>query len=180
MKIYYNLEKSENPKAIALGFFDGVHIAHQKIIEKTVNYSKKGLMPCVLTFSQNPRSIVENIKLDLITTNEQKIEIMKNMDVQAVYMPDFDSIRDLSPEDFVREILYDTLNAKAVFCGFNYRFGKCGEGNTDTLRKLCENLDIKVFVEPPVLYEHKPISSTRIRSALRGKNFELANKMLTN
>ena len=93
MEIYYNLEKSENPKAVALGFFDGVHIAHQKIIEKTVNYSKKGLTPCVLTFSQNPRSIVENIKLDLITTNEQKLEIMKNMGIQAVYVLDFNDIR---------------------------------------------------------------------------------------
>lgn len=178
MKIYYNLEKSENPKSIALGFFDGVHIAHQKIIEKTVSYSKKGLTPCVLTFSQNPRSIVENIKLDLITTNEQKLEIMKNIGIQAVYMPDFNSIRDLSPEAFVGKILNDTLNAKAVFCGFNYRFGKCGAGNTNTLARLCKNFDIEVFVEPPILYGNKPISSTRIRTAIKNKDFALADGML--
>ena len=180
MKIYYNLEKSENPKAIALGFFDGVHIAHQKIIEKAVDYSRKNLTPCVLTFSQNPRTIVENISLDLITTTEQKLEIMKNMGIQEAYVLDFKGLKDMLPVDFVNKIIHDALNAKAVFCGFNYRFGKFGAGDTDTLKRLCKNFGIEVFVEPAVLYEREPISSTRIRTALREKNFELANKMLAN
>lgn len=178
MEIYYNLEKSKTETAVALGFFDGVHIAHQKIINKAVEYSRRGLKPCVLTFSQNPRAIVENIKLDLITTNEQKLEIMKNIGIQAVYMPDFRDIRDMSPEDFVAKILHDTLNAKAVFCGFNYRFGESGAGDTDTLKKLCKEYNIEVFVQPPILYENKLISSTRIRSAIRNRDFALARNML--
>lgn len=178
MEVYYNLEKSVNPKAIALGFFDGVHIAHQKIIEKTVEYSKKGTEPCVLTFLQNPRSIVENIKLDLITTNDQKLKIMENMGIQSVYMLDFNSVRDLSPEDFVAKILHNILNAKAVFCGFNYRFGKNHVGDVNILKKLCERCDIEVFVEPAVTYESKPISSTRIRSVIKSKDFKSAEIML--
>ena len=178
MEVYYSLEKSEPPKAIALGFFDGVHIAHQKIIEKTVACSKNGLKPCVLTFSLNPRSVVENTKLDLIITNEQKLKIMEDMGIKAVYMPDFSDICEMSPEDFVAKILHDTLNAKAVFCGFNYRFGKDGAGDTVTLENLCEKFDIDVLVEPPVLYENKPVSSTRIRSAIKNNNLESVKEML--
>ena len=178
MEVYYNLEKSKTKTAVALGFFDGVHIAHQKIIEKTVKYSKNGIKPCVLTFSQNPRAVVENVRLDLITTNKQKLEIMKNMGVEAVYMLDFVAMRELSPEDFVSKILHDTLNAKAVFCGFNYRFGNRGLGNTDTLKKLCKSFDIEVYIEPPVMYKQKPISSTRIRMAIKNKDFELVNDVL--
>lgn len=179
MEIYYNLKKSEISTAVALGFFDGVHIAHRKILERTAKYSRRGLKPCILTFSQNPRAIVENIKLDLITTNEQKLEIMKNIGIQAVYMPDFNSIRDLSPEAFVGKILNDTLNAKAVFCGFNYRFGKSGSGDTDTLKKLCKEYNVEVFVEPPILYDNKPISSTRIRDAIKNEDFIIAKNMLS-
>ncbi|MBR2735067.1 MAG: hypothetical protein IKE05_02600 [Clostridia bacterium] len=178
MEIYYNLKKSEVSTAVALGFFDGVHIAHRKILERAAKYSRRGLKPCVLTFSQNPRAIVENIKPDLITTNEQKLDIMKNIGIQAVYMPDFNSIRDLSPENFVNKILHDTLNAKAVFCGFNYRFGKSGAGDTDTLKKLCKEYNIEVFVQAPVLYKDKPVSSTRIRSAIKNQDFESVNNML--
>ena len=178
MEIYYNLEKPETDTAVALGFFDGVHIAHQRIIEKTVKCAELGLKPCVLTFLQNPKSIVKNIKLDLITTNEKKLEIIKNIGIQAIYMLDFNSVRDMLPEDFIINIIHNALNAKVVFCGFNYRFGKFGKGNADTLRNICQNFNIEVFVESPVLYADQPISSTRIRSALREKNFELANRML--
>ena len=79
MEVYYNLEKSEAKTAVALGFFDGVHVAHQRIIKKAVEYSKNGIKSCVLTFSQNPRSIVEKANLDLITTTDQKLKIMENM-----------------------------------------------------------------------------------------------------
>lgn len=178
MEVYYNLEKSEHKTAVALGFFDGVHIAHQRIIEKTVRCAYSGLKPCVLTFSQNPRSVVENKKLDLITTNEQKLKIMASMGVELMYVLNFSDVRNLSPEDFVSKILFDTLNAKAVFCGFNYRFGKYARGDTDKLKRLCQNFGIEVFAEPPILYENEPISSTRIRRALQEKDFEQAKNMM--
>ena len=179
MEIYYNLEKSKSQTAVALGFFDGVHLAHKKIISKTVEYSKKDLSPCVLTFSQSPKSIVENIKLDLITTNEQKLKIMKNMGIQSVYMLNFIDICKMSPEDFVTKILNDTLNAKAVFCGFNYRFGRGRVADTEDLKRICKNFNIEVFVEPAVMYGDIPISSTRIRRAIEDKNFELVKSMIT-
>ena len=178
MEVYYNLKKSKINTAVALGFFDGVHVAHQKIISKTVEYSKKGLKPCVLTFQQNPRSVVENIKLDLITTTEQKLEIMENMGVELAYILNFNSVMDMLPEYFVTEILHNTLSAKAVFCGFNYRFGKNGAGDTNMLKKFCRRLGIEVFVQSPILYENKPISSTRIRSAIKNKDFKVAGDML--
>ena len=86
----------------------------------------------------------------------------------------------MSPEDFVEKVLHGTLNAKAIFCGFNYRFGKHGAGNVGMLKALCKNFGIEVFIEPPILYQNRPISSTRIRNAIQEKNFELANNMLVN
>ena len=178
MEIYYSLIKQNRPTAVALGFFDGMHKGHQKIISKTVEYSKNGLTACVLTFSQSPRSVVENHKVDLLMMPRQKLAAIENMGVDVAYMLDFNGVRFIPPEDFVRDILSGVLNAKIVVCGFNYHFGNGGYADAEELKKLCKNYKIDVFIQPPVTYENQPISSTRIRGAIKNKEFEIAENML--
>ena len=76
MEVYYSLEKQNNPTVVALGFFDGMHLGHQRIISKTMEYGSDGLKTCVLTFSQSPRSVVENREINLLMTPQQKLSAM--------------------------------------------------------------------------------------------------------
>ena len=178
MKVYYSLEKQDNATSVALGFFDGMHRGHQKVISRAVEYGQNNLKTCVLTFAQNPRSVVENYAVQLLMTPEQKLSAIENMGIDIVYMLDFNDIKRITPKGFVKDVLYGVLNAKIVVCGFNYHFGSGGRANAEDLKSLCKNYKIDVRVEPAVTYKNEPISSTRIRNAIKNKEFEIAENML--
>lgn len=178
VELHKTLVNQKKPTAVALGFFDGVHLGHQKILSKTVEYLKFGVKPCVFTFFQNPRSVIEVQKIEYLTTPDEKVEAMEKLGIKAVYMLDFNIIKDVTPEDFVFQVLKKTLNAKFVVCGFNYHFGSGGNANADDLKSLCSQCGIQVYVQPPVYYDGKVISSSRIRKAFKECDGEIAMKML--
>ena len=91
--------------------------------------------------------------------------------------PDFEEIKGLSPEQFVRSIV-ENCHAKALFCGENFTFGAKAAGTPELLRKLCAPLGVEVVVVPMAQFEEKPVSSTRIRTALEGGDIPAANAML--
>ena len=113
-----------------------------------------------------------------MTSLEQKMSVFRNLGVEEWIQADFDDLRDFTPERFVRDILRDTLNACRVCCGYNYRFGKDGAGNADTLRELCRPLGIEVIVTAPVVVDGEPVSSTRIRRIIESGQVEKAAKLL--
>ena len=178
MEVYYSLERQNKPTAVALGFFDGMHLGHQKVISKTIEYGGSGLKTCVLTFAQSPRSIVENRTIDLLMGPRQKLSAIQKMGIDTAYMLNFSDIKNMPPENFVKDVLHDMLNAKVVVCGFNYHFGSGGYADADELKRLCNNHKIHVCIVPPVTYENTPVSSTRIRCALKKKEFKMAEDML--
>lgn len=178
MKIYNILTKQPKSTAVALGFFDGVHLGHQKIISKTVEYKKQRLLPSVITFLQNPQSIIKNQKIEYLLTPEEKLARLEQLGIQLAYILDFNFIKDISAEDFVKYALKEALNAKALVCGFNYHFGRGGTSNVEDLRKMCEKYKIDLHVEPPVFYKGSLISSTRIRETFKIGNIRAAREML--
>jgi len=178
MKIYTNLEKQFSPLSIALGYFDGVHKGHQRVINYTVELKKYNLIPTILTFSQNPKSIISGTQENRIIDEKTKEKIFENMGIEILYKVNFENLRSFTAESFVKEILHEKLNAKYVVCGFNYHFGKNGIANAETLKKLCLNYGIKTKIISPALYNHEPISSTRIRNAILNNDSESASKML--
>ena len=125
MNIYkYTPEKGtglENT-IVALGFFDGVHIAHRELIRKTVSLGKKmGLSPTVFTFTAEGK-----IKSDTprLYSTKERLEILEALGIENVILVDFSDIAELSAEDFVRLSLIKHFGAKAVVAGYNFRFGK--------------------------------------------------------
>ncbi len=172
MNIYTKVEKLNitSPTSVALGTFDGVHKGHQKVINATLN---SGLCPVV--FSVNRPYSGENLRL---TTDESRESILENMGVDTFAIISFKEIYNLSPIEFVRDILVKRLNAKHISCGFNFRFGKGAEGNVDTLIKLCEKFGVKLTVCEPVIYDDAPISSSRIRTLIEDGKVECAIEML--
>ncbi len=179
MKIYSSLNKQAFPLSVALGYFDGVHKGHKAVIEEAASFEAFGLVPAVFTFQKSPRSILYDINEYQITDNETKEKIFESLGIKILYLINFEEIKDLTPKQFVRNILKEKLNAKCAICGFNYHFGKGGTGDANQLKSLCLDFGIKARIVKPVLYKSGPISSSRIRKALAENDTISAQNMLS-
>ncbi len=159
---------------VALGTFDGLHLGHKAVItaEKTEYQRKLALM-----FTRHPQFSLKGEAPCALITPEKEKEVLAGWGVTAEYI-DFSDVCDLTPEAFVDDILIKKYNASSVACGFNYRFGKNASGDAKTLLRLCAEREIKVTVAQPVEYEVEPVSSTRIRQALREGRMKDVKNML--
>ncbi len=152
------------PRSVALGVFDGVHLGHRAVISAARNcgFLANGTVPTVTVFSL---SGVPKSDSRLITA-EQEQKQAATLGVDEWLNVPFDSVRDLSPETFVRTVLHEQLHAVKVTCGYNFRFGKGGCGDAEALCALCAPLGIEVCVVPVVERDGEPVSSTAVREAL--------------
>lgn len=165
---------------IALGNFDGIHIGHRDLILSMIeNAEKLNISSSVLLFSEHPKDILTGKSPELLTSLEDKEELLEKIGVDIVYEKKFTKeFGELSPERFVKNILIDRLNIKSVFVGFDYRFGFKASGNIETLKKLGRKYNFKVYIIEPIYYEDSILSSSEIRKHIKKGNIKLANKML--
>lgn len=163
--------------SVALGNFDGLHKGHLAVINEAVMEKHNGLLPCILTFDSHPQKTLRGSAPKKIMTRSLCEKTAKELGCETVRIS-FEDVRNMSPEEFFNKILIKKLNVGFVSCGFNYRFGKNGVGNADTLRSLCKNAGIGFSCVGEVLYNDEPISSTRIRYAIENGDIENANNML--
>lgn len=165
--------------SIALGFFDGVHIAHQKIITSAIKFAEvNGISPVALTFDKSPLEILCPDKVSYLTSAEQKKELIETFGAKAEFLPLSKELLSMSPEEFVKEILMDKYKIAHAVCGYNYRFGKNGIGDTATLISLGEKYGFSVCVCDKVSAFGEDVSSSRIRELIAEGNIALANKLL--
>ena len=165
-----------NGSAVALGYFDGVHLGHRRVLGAAVEYAAAhGLTPAAFTFSL-PGG--QSLKGGRILSAGQKHARVAALGITAYMEPPFESFRSLSPEDFVNKILVECFAAKAVFCGDNFTFGAYAAGNVDRLKELCAPLGIAVTIVDMAQYGGQTVSSTRIRAALEEGRLADANAML--
>ena len=166
----------DNKTAAALGMFDGVHIGHIGVINSVLGQVNRGrqenLSPAVFTFRTLYKSGGS------ILPYKMKFDMLKAAGVKTVYSSDFESVRDLSAEEFVRRILIGKMNCKHVSCGWNFRFSKNAGADSEDLRRICSKHGIEVCIVPPVEVDGAAVSSTRIRTAIRGGDISSANRML--
>ena len=163
--------------AVALGFFDGLHLGHTQVIVQALMQELTPLIPIVFTFSG--RSVLPKFRRrEDIISHDLKLELLEKMGVKHIYAPDFDDVKDMTAEQFVEEILVKRLNAGFVSCGYDFRFAKGGAANADTLRELCGRRGIEVCVVPAVKIDGEVVSSTLIRRLIRSGDMEKANLLL--
>lgn len=151
-----NNDNNKNRIAVALGDFDGMHRAHQTVItgaDEVVVY-------CV------------NNKFSLLQKS-----IFEKRFPNTVFA-DFDMLKNMSGEEFIEKILIDKFGAGMILCGFNFRFGRNAGWTALDLRKYLEDRDVWVRILEHLDFEGEPISSTRIRNAIKCGEIEQANKML--
>lgn len=171
------MEEKYNGEALvlALGFFDGVHLGHRKIIEATMKAAQeKGIRSGVMTFIEHPlKAIFPAYSPWLITTNEEKIALLSSIGVDTIFLNNFnEALMKYSPEAFVKEYLLSQYNVAEVVVGFNYSFGYKGEGNVDLLKKLGETYGFSVTVVPPCTIHKQVVSSTFIRELISSGRVE--------
>ncbi|MDY6037411.1 MAG: bifunctional riboflavin kinase/FAD synthetase [Eubacterium sp.] len=161
----YNLE----PSAIALGNFDGVHLGHRKLIEKTVEYAaNNGLKAAVFTFSNHPRDLLPNApKVKNILYKHEKEELMEAFGVDyLINIPFTKEIMQMLPRDYVQKIILEKLKAKCVVCGFNHNFGFKASGNVDLLYEMSIAYGFELRVIEPYTVNGQVVSSTLIRNLI--------------
>lgn len=174
MKVYHDLTPGAARAAVALGCFDGLHLGHQKVITAARG---PGLTPSVLTFA-DPLGELGGKSGGQLATKRQKLRLFDSLGVEQVYSLRFSAIRNLSPEQFVDEVLVGVCHAEKICCGFNFTFGYRGAGTAETLKALCAPRGIDCEVVPAVELAGEPVSSTRIRALVEKGDIERANRLL--
>ena len=161
--------------AVALGYFDGLHLGHMGVIGAAL--AQRNLKPAVFTFNCDTTLPKFRSPEDLISF-ENKRELLAKAGVEYVYAPDFAKVCTLTDEDFVRIILHETMNAGFACCGRNFRFGLGGYGTPERLVAIGAKYGIRVEIVEEVCLDGKIISSTHIRELIRIGEIEQANRLL--
>lgn len=169
---------------VTIGAYDGVHLGHRAVIRQVRQRAiELGALSVVVTFDRHPASVVRpDAAPRLLTTPDQKIELLSQTGVDAVVVVPFSAEQAKeTPVDFVTRVLVNTLRTQTVIVGSDFHFGHMRQGNVTLLREMGERHDFTC--EPIVLVPradgvNEPVSSTAIRRALAGGEIDSATRML--
>ena len=184
MKIIHSIDdmfQSLQPSALALGTFDGVHIAHKEVIESVVKVAKEtGLLSVVYTFSNHPKEMNDSVETPKkLITPEKKIEMINELGVDVLIIVPFDDNQlNIEAETFLQSIIVDKINAKHVIVGYDFRFGRNAKGCVNMLSDHQEIYDYTLDIIKPIRHDGVIVSSTIIRNYLLNGQVEEANTLL--
>lgn len=184
MKVYHTLESFEPLPSVVVtsGTFDGVHQGHRKILSRLseVAAQQRG-ETVVLTFWPHPRMVVseDSHGLQLLSTIEEKIELFRELKIDHLLISPFTrAFSELSPTEFIQQVLVDRIGTKRFVIGYDHRFGRNREGSFDFLQKVAPDYGFQVEEIPRQDIDELAISSTRIRKALLAGEVQIANDLL--
>ena len=182
MKVIQSLKDAFPENTVAtIGTFDGVHIGHQKIIERLVNTAKKeNLKSTVLTFFPHPRMVLQkDANIKLINTIDERRKILETQGLDYLVIKPFTtSFSRLTAEEFVTKVLVEQLNVKKVIIGYDHHFGRNRAANIDDLKRFGQTYNFEVEEISAQDINDVSISSTKIRTALMDGDIQTANLFL--
>jgi riboflavin kinase / FMN adenylyltransferase len=170
-----------HPTVVTIGNFDGVHRGHQKILRRVHDLAAlQKVSSAVLTFYPHPARVLRPSDAPLLLmTLGQRLRAIEAMGIDDAFVLRFDeALAKVTPEDFVLRFLVDTMKARTVLVGANFRFGHRGAGDAKLLAELGQAWKFDAEVVPPVVEDHITVSSTSIRRALREGRVTDAREML--
>ncbi len=176
-----NVDFQSTPTGIALGNFDGIHMGHKTLIIKLVEICKQHNIPSVIyTFRNHPKSLTSNNRGPLkIVSDKQKLQLLRELGVDYTLSIEFnEEQRMLAPEQFIEEILINSLNMRYAVVGNDYRFGHKAKGDIHLLELLKSQYNYQLQVIQPVAIENEIISSTSIRQLIQEGQMSKANLYL--
>lgn len=174
------IQVEQEPKVIALGFFDGVHLGHQAVIRSAKSIADaSGIKTAVLTFDPHPSVVLskKRNKAKYLTPIEEKARKVEAMGVDYFYVVRFTTkFSELEPKDFVQKYLLP-LGAVHIVAGFDYTYGRLGAGKMADMETYAEN-KLQVTIVDKQEADNQKISSTAIRQAIEEGSMKEANKLL--
>ncbi|MBN1868624.1 riboflavin biosynthesis protein RibF [Candidatus Sumerlaeota bacterium] len=171
------------PRALTAGVFDGVHVAHRRLLARTVEIARgdeaRGTA-IVFTFANHPLSILAPpYHPKLLLSRERKIELIERAGIDALVIQEFSrDLASLAPETFIDEVLASRLGVDRLIVGFDFRFGESGRGDAAMLEARAPDRGFAVETIPAVLHEDWAIGSTRIRELVEEGRVRLASELL--
>ena len=183
MTIYNNINEfsSTDNTILTIGTFDGVHLGHQKVLERlTKTAIENNLKSTVLTFFPHPRTILNPDKpLKLINSVKERTELLNRSKVDNLIIHPFDkNFSELDPEKYVVEILVKKLKAKIILIGYDHKFGKNRTADITDLKIYGKKYGFKVIEIKAKEISNIAISSTKIRKAISEGNISTVKKYL--
>ncbi|MCL2558898.1 MAG: bifunctional riboflavin kinase/FAD synthetase [Turicibacter sp.] len=175
-----NIEKLRELKetfSVAIGFFDGVHLGHQKVIQQAIDIARKNqIKSVVMTFAQSPKVALGQAENEgYVTPTTEKCRILKTMSVDYVLVIECDAtFLSLTAETFVNDYLL-SIGARAVCIGFDFKFGRGGAGNAQLLSTYDA---FETSVSDAVLMDGEKVSTTNIKQCLKKGDLAAVNQML--
>jgi riboflavin kinase/FMN adenylyltransferase len=192
MEIVHSLDEVRRNKdsVITIGTFDGVHLAHQKIIGEVRQRAKeRNGRSVVVTFNPHPKEIVSRKKqknggdeahpVELLTTHEEKLELLSRLDIDLAFVVPFTYEFSRKPfREFYIEYIINGIGVSEVIEGYDHGFGRDREAGLSELLALGREFKFSVVAEKPFTAEEEVVSSSRIRSFLSEGAIAKANRLL--
>lgn len=184
MQVYYHISDFQPlPNAIVtIGTFDGVHLGHQKILKRLVEMAQlTNGETVVLTFWPHPRMVVseDSQNLRLLSTLDEKIAFLRQNGVQhLVIIPFTREFSELSSEEFIQQILVETIGTKKLVIGYDHHFGRNREGSFEYLQQNASQYGFEIEEISRQEIDNLTVSSTKIRQALSEGKVQIANELL--
>ena len=172
---------STKEKVIALGFFDGVHLGHAALLQRTVEEAAaRGVTPAVFTFDRVPKEVITGIPCPLINSPEDRKDLLRRLyGIQDIIMVPFDDeMRTTSWDDFITEILVKRYHAVHLVAGHDHHFGHKNAGSPELLVEKCKELGLGCDIIPKVEIGETVVSSTYIRRLVELGQVERAAQFL--
>jgi len=169
-----------NP-VVTLGNFDGVHLGHQKIFAKVSEEAvKRNGEAVVITFEPHPLKVLSPEHCPpLLTPFRVKMKLIETSGMDIVLCVEFTkAFSQMTPPEFIKNVLIEKVGARKIIVGYNYHFGKNKQGDVETLRTVGASLHMDVDVMEPLIIDSTIVSSSKIRSLIKGGDVETAAKLL--
>lgn len=177
----------DNGCVVAVGSFDGVHKGHRELLSLLSALGREYNVPsAVFTFDvkDNPKS-----QTNRLATEQQKKQLLAQAGVDMLVSVPFSKCKDMEAESFISDILLDLMGAKAVVCGYDFRFGRNRAGDIELLSNILAPMGIPVQEAPVYYYNESPVSSTAVRSlvtlgdmptvsAMLGRNYSFSAEVI--
>ena len=167
-------------RAVTIGAYDGIHLGHRAILTTLKQQAASLDVPAmVLSFEPMPREFFSPVNPPArLTRFREKFECLAALGIDELFCPSFSSVRDLSADVFIGELLVDGLGVRHIVVGDDFRFAAGRVGGIEDLERAGETFDFGVTAVPGVYRHEQRISSTEIRLALEAGDLETARGML--
>lgn len=183
MRLFHGTDNAKiaRPTVLTLGVFDGLHLGHQLIMRWVVERARQaGAVPTVITFEPHPRAVLHPESAPpLLQTFDQKVEALGVLGIEQTIVIRFDrAFAEVRAEDFLRDVVWERLQAREVYLGKGFAFGHNREGNIELLKRVSRELGFRADEVEEVRMRGRRISSSLIRKLLLEGRVNLARRML--